>query len=139
MTNEQYLIVSYFGVAILSLAIGFGGYLWLKEPFQSVGKALPWKALRRLLARIFPLGVLLPALMGFLTVRYVGCEAKDYEHVIAQRSYLVDKSQEQVSASLTYVIWAVFGWCVLLAILLAVKRRFDRRNITSSANSGEEV
>jgi len=136
MTNEKYLIVSYFVVAGISLALGFGVYVWLRAPFHAVAKALPWKAIRELLVRLFPMGILFPALMGFISVRYIGCAANDYEHVIAERSYLVGKNQEQISASLTYVIWAVFAWCVLVAILLAVKRRSDRHSAT---NSSEEI
>ncbi|MGC1415602.1 MAG: hypothetical protein WA817_09990 [Candidatus Acidiferrum sp.] len=136
MTNEQYLIVSYFCVALLSLAIGFGAYAWLRAPFHAVAKALPWKAVRELLVRLFPMGILLPALMGFITVRYIGCDVKNYAQVIARRPYLVSKNQEQISASLTYVIWAVCAWCAVVAILLAVKRRSDRRCAT---NSKEEI
>jgi hypothetical protein len=136
MTNEQYLIASYFAVAGISLALGFGAYLWLKVPLHAVARALPWKAVRELLVRLFPMGILLPALMGFISVRYIGCAADDYQHVIAERSYLVGKNQEQLSASLTYVIGAVCAWCVLVAILLAVKRRSDQRSAT---NSSEEI
>ncbi|MGC1620681.1 MAG: hypothetical protein WA765_19485 [Candidatus Acidiferrum sp.] len=132
MTNEQYLIVSYFCVALLSLAIGFGAYVWLRAPFHAVAKALPWKAVRELFVRLFPMGILLPALMGFITVRYIGCDVKDYEDVIARRAYLVSKNQEQISASLTYVIWAVCAWCAVVAILLVAKRRSDRRSATNS-------
>ena len=131
MTNEQYLVVSYFCVAILCLAMGLLAYLWLKAPFHAMARALPWKAFGELLVRIFPLGIVLPALMGFVTVSYIGCDTKDYERVIAQRSYLVSKNQEQISASLIHVLWAVFAWCALIAILLTVKRQLDSRGAST--------
>ena len=65
MTNEQYLIVSYFCVAAISVVIGFAAYLWLRAPFYGIAAALPWKAFRDLLARLFPVGILLPAFLGF--------------------------------------------------------------------------
>lgn len=139
MTNEQYLIVSYFCIAILSLAMGLLAYLWLKAPFHLMAKALPWKAFGELLVRLFPLGVVLPALMGFVTVSYIGCDTKDYERVIAQRSYLVSKNQDQISASLTHIAWAVFAWCAFIAILLAVKRRLDSQGVTKAGEESEIV
>lgn len=131
MTNEQYLIVSYFCVAAISVAIGFAAYSWLRAPLRGIAAALPWKALRELLSRLFPVGVILPGLLGFISVSYKGCNFQQYEKIVADRSYLVSKSQEQISASLTHVVWAVFAWCLFIAVLLAAKRRFDHRTASS--------
>jgi len=131
MTNEQYLVVSYLCVAVISVVIGLAAYLWLRGPFDRLASALPWRALRGLLARLFPLGILLPAVLGFVSVSYRGCNKQEYEKIIADRSYLVSKNQDQISASLIHVMWAVFAWCVLVCILLAVKRRFDPRTASS--------
>ncbi|MGB7284313.1 MAG: hypothetical protein WBE13_18755 [Candidatus Acidiferrum sp.] len=87
--------------------------------------ALPWKSVRDLLMRLFPAGIVLPALLGFVSVSYRGCDMQEYGKIIANREYLEAKNQEQVSASSMHVVWAVFAWCALIAILLAVKRRFD--------------
>ena len=127
MTNEQYLIASYFCFAAVSAAIGFGAFIWLRAPFHEIVAAFPWKTARELLLRFFPVGIVLPALLGFISASYKGCNVKEYDQIIAQRSYLVSKNQEQLSASLIHVVWAVFAWCALIAILLAVKQRFDRR------------
>lgn len=127
MTNEQYLVVSYFCVAIVSLAIGFGAFLWLRKPFGELAHAMPWKVLREVLVRLFPVGIVFPALMGFLTVNYIGCKENTYEKVVANRAYLEDKNADQIAASLTHVVWAVFIWGALLAILLAVKQRSEHR------------
>ena len=102
MTNEQYLIVSYFCVAAISVVIGFAAYLWLRAPFYGIAAALPWKAFRDLLAWLFPVGILLPAFLGFISVSYKGCLVKDYNQIVAKRSYLVSKNQEQISASLEH-------------------------------------
>jgi hypothetical protein len=69
--------------------------------------------------------------LGFVSVSYGGCNKQEYEKIIADRSYLVSKNQDQISASLIHVMWAVFAWCVLVCILLAVKRRFDPRTASS--------
>ena len=127
MTNEQYLVVSYFCVAAICVVIGLSAYFWLRSPFHRLANALPWKGLRELLSRLFPVGIVLPAVLGFVSVSYRGCNTQEYEKIIANREYLVSKNQDQISASLTHVIWAVFAWCALVVILLAVKRRFDHR------------
>lgn len=130
MTNEHYLFVSYFGGAAISLVIGLAAFFWLRIPLRGIVAALPWKDLRELLSRLFPLGIVLPALLGFISVSYRGCNLQEYEKIVAERSYLVSKSQQQISASLTHVVWAVFAWSALVAILLAVKRRFDHRTVS---------
>jgi hypothetical protein len=135
MTNEQFLIVSYFCVAAIAVAIGFVAYFWLRAPLQEVSAALPWKVFRELLSRLFPVGMVFPALLGFVSVSYRGCKRQEYEKIVADRFYLVSKSQEQISASLIHVVWAVFAWCALIAILVAMKRRSDQRAASSFAEN----
>jgi len=136
MTNEQYLIVSYFCVAGISLVIGFGAFLWLRKSLREVAVAMPWKGIQETLVRLFPLGILFPALLGFLTVNYIGCEKDTYDKVVADRAYLQHKSAEQISASMTHLVWAVFAWGIFIAILLALKQRKERRAETTSRDSG---
>jgi hypothetical protein len=136
MTNERYLVVSYFCVALVSLAIGFCAFLWLRKSFGEVASAMPWKTFRAVIVRLFPVGLVFPALMGFLSVNYIGCNKNTYEKVVANRAYLEDKNAEQISASLTHVVWAVFIWCALIAILLAVKQRSERR-VEASTRDGK--
>ena len=135
MTNEQYLIVSYFCVVAISVVIGIAAYFWLRGPLHAIAAALPWSTPRELLVRLFPVGILLPALLGFVSVSYRGCNVEKYDQIVAKRGYLVSKSQEQISASLTHVVWAVFAWCAFIAIVLAVKRRFDQRTVPSPSES----
>jgi hypothetical protein len=138
MTNEEYLVVSYFCVAAISVVIGVAAYLWLRTPFYQTASALPWKGLRELLSRLFPVGIVLPAVLGFVSVSYRGCNKQEYEKIIADRAYLVSKNQDQVSASLTHVIWAVFAWCALVVLLLAIKRRFDHRAASGLAENQQK-
>jgi len=138
MTNEEYLVVSYFCVAAISVVIGVAAYLWLRTPFYQTASALPWKGLRELLSRLFPVGIVLPAVLGFVSVSYRGCNKQEYEEIIADRAYLVSKNQDQVSASLTHVIWAVFAWCALVVLLLAIKRRFDHRAASGLAENQQK-
>jgi hypothetical protein len=128
MTNERFLIVSYFLMAGFSLLIGLGAYVWLRESFTETVTTLPWKGFASLLKRLFPIGLLFPALLGFISVSYRGCPAKEYDQILADRSYLVGKSQEQVGESFTRIAWAILAWCAVIAVLMAVKRRSGTRS-----------
>ena len=118
MTNEQYLIVSYFVCAALSLAAGVLVYLYLRRPFAAVAAAASGKHLPTILKRLFPCGLLFPALLGFLSVSYQSCGHTTYESIVESRSYLVAKNHEQISAILFYVVVAVLFWNLIALLIL---------------------
>jgi hypothetical protein len=130
MTNEQYLVVSYFTVAALCSVAGILAYAWLRSSLNAIAGALPWQALRNILVRLFPVGIVFPALMGFFAVSYQGCNISTYKEIIAQRSHLVATNHRQLSSSLYYLAGAVFLWGSFVTILLAFARRSQksRRN-----------
>jgi hypothetical protein len=129
MTNDRYLIVSYFAMA--ALAIGFAGATWLylRRSFRGITQTLPTSDLSRILRAMFPAGLFLPALLGFASVSYRGC-GKSYEEIVKERSYLIQKNQEQISSILLWIAGALLFWDLI--ILLAL--RFAR---TSSQPSGK--
>lgn len=57
--------------------------------------------------------------MGFLLVSYYSCNVTTYEQVIASRSYLFGKNEEQVQAALLYVLCAILVWGFLNTFLLS--------------------
>ena len=121
MTNEHYLIVSYFVCALFSLAAGMLVYLYLRRPFAAVAESAPGKHLPAILKRLFPCGLLFPALLGFLSVSYQGC-GKSYADIVASRGYLLLKNQEQISAILFYVVVAVLFWNLIALLILRSAR-----------------
>ena len=121
MTNEHYLIVSYFVCAALSIAAGVLVYLYLRRPFAAVAAAASGKHLPTILKRLFPCGLLFPALLGFLSVSYRGCN-ESYENIIAHRELLVAKNQEQISAILFYIVVAVLFWNLIALLILRSAR-----------------
>jgi hypothetical protein len=120
MTNERYLIVSYFLIATLSVGLGTAVYLFLRRSFGEVADATSGKRLSAILKRLLPCGLLLPALLGFVSVSYRGCERTTYEKIVESRSYLVQKNQEQLSSVLLYALVAVLFWDVIVLIALRV-------------------
>ena len=117
MTNDQYLIVSYFVCAALSLAAGVLVYLYLRRPFAGVADSAPGNHLPALLKRLLPCGLIFPALLGFLSVSYQGC-GKSYADIVASREYLVAKNHEQLSEILFYIAVAILFWNLIALLIL---------------------
>jgi hypothetical protein len=122
MTNERYLIVSYFLCAALSIALGLLVVLYLRRPFADVANAAPGKSLTTMLKRLFPCGFVLPALLGFVSVSYQSCDRTTYKEIVASRGYLIEKNQEQISSILFYILVAVVFWNLIALLLLRFSR-----------------
>jgi hypothetical protein len=113
MTNEQYLLVSYFTAGLLSFAFALATYLLLRHSFIGVTQAVRGK-LSIILRRLFFIGIILPALVGFFSVSFRSCSKETYVQIIADRSYLVAKNQEQLSTSLSYIVIALLLWGLII-------------------------
>jgi hypothetical protein len=120
MSNEQYLIVSYFSVGALSIVIAMAAYAFLRRPLAGLAGSFHNRNLASVLEKLFPAGLVLPALAAFLSVSYHGCHAS-YQSIIADRSYLVSKNQEQISAICFSLMLAVLGWGVVVLLSLATQ------------------
>ena len=121
MTNEQYLVVSYFAVGLLSFGFALATYLWLRHSFIGVMQAVRGK-LSVVLRRLFFIGIILPALVGFFSVSFRSCSKGTYVQIIAERSYLVAKNQEQLSASLSHIVIGLLLWgLIVLGVFTANK------------------
>jgi hypothetical protein len=129
MSNDRYLTISYFVVAALSIAFAGTTWLYLRRSFMGITQTLSRGGLSRILKAMFPAGLFVPALLGFVSVSYRGC-GKSYEDIVKERSYLIQKNQEQISSILLWIAAAVLFWNLI--ILLAL--RFAR---TGSRVSGE--
>ncbi len=129
MTNEEYLIVSYFVVAALSLLVVVATYLWLRPTIHNMSQKLSGKYLPRILRKALPLSVLFPALLGFFSVTFRGCKKDTYEEIIADRAYLVAKNQEQLSTIFSHVSIGIFVFGILvLGVLIAEDYLHRKRN-----------
>lgn len=122
MSNEAYLIVSYFLTVAICAGFGIAAYLWLRKPAEGVASSLPQESLRKIVKRSFPLSMVLFALSWCLSVNYYGCEQKKYHDIVNDRSYVATKNAEQVSEALQGVIWSVALWSAFFAIALRVAR-----------------
>jgi hypothetical protein len=127
MSNEQYLIVSYFFVCGLAMATAVAAYAYLRRPLAGLARAFPSRHLASVLKKLFPAGLVLPALAGFLSVSYRSCQHESYQSIIADRSYLVGKNQEQLSAICSFLILAVLGWGIVVLLSLVTQPKEPER------------
>ncbi|MBW1815002.1 MAG: hypothetical protein JRJ39_15440 [Deltaproteobacteria bacterium] len=100
MANEQFLIVSYIIIGLLSLGLAVLTYIWLRDSFSGT-------------------------MAGFFSVSFRSCSKQTYAKIIAERSYLIAKNQEQLSTSLTYIVIALFFWGVIVlgALMVSESRK----------------
>jgi hypothetical protein len=75
------------------------------------------------LKRLFPVGMLFPALLGFVSVSYQSCDRQTYAKIVENRSYLVEKNQEQISSILVSIVIAVLVWDALILLLTKIEQR----------------
>jgi len=125
MSNEQYLIISYFFVGGLAIAIAVAAYAFLRRPLAGLAKTFPNRYLASILKRLFPAALVLPALAGFLSVNYRSC-GESYQSIIADRSYLVGKNQEQLSAICFSLLLAILGWGIVVLLSMVTKPKQPR-------------
>ena len=116
MNNETYLIVSYFSIGVVCLALGLLTYALLRRSFGGFTKTIPDGELGLIYRRLFLFGILLPALAGFCSVTFRSCEKDSYASIVADRAYLVAKNQEQLSACLMYICIALLVWAVVVTL-----------------------
>jgi hypothetical protein len=117
MTNDRYLIVSYIVVAAISLVCGLVVFVSLKRTFEDSLKYFAGRKLGSLLKRLFPVGIIVPALLGFVSVAYEDCEIRTYEGVVRDRGYLIQKNHEQLSSVCLMLLIAVIFWDVLIIVV----------------------
>lgn len=123
MSNDAYLIASYFGAVALCFGLGFAAYRWLRRPLQETADSLPQKNWSRMIRRAFPLSTILFVLSGCLSVDYYGCGQKGYKDIVSDRSYIRSKNAEQLPEALDGIFWAVGLWATILAVALRASRR----------------
>jgi hypothetical protein len=116
VNNELYLILSYFVVGTISLLMAFAAYALLRRSFTDLSKTVPGGRLGLIFRKVFLLGLVLPALAGFFSVTFRSCGKETYKAIIADKSYLVGKNQEQLGTSMLYICIALLVWGLLVLI-----------------------
>jgi len=121
VTNEQYLHVSYFAAAVGGVALATLTAAMLAHPHRQAtqGQLLP--KLGRFLRRAFSPWLILTVLLGFMSVSYMEC--RTYDQVVADRSYLVDKTQQQIHRMALSLAIALMAYAAVLLLFLWARAR----------------
>jgi len=126
MSNERYLIVSYFVFAVVCVGLGVLVYLILRKPFTAIVDAAvgcrSGIVRKALMVTLTAAGVL-----GFLGFSYNQKGCVSYEQVIKNRDFLVDANVYQVQGAADWVVWTVLAWGVLVAICLKALQKHNSR------------
>ena len=123
MNNEQYLILLYVIILGVCILLGLATYALLRRSFNNLSTAAFGEKLGLIFRKVFPLGIVLPALAGFFSVSFRSCSKRNYEAIIEDRSYLIAKSQEQLGTSMTYICIALLVLGLLVSVGLVALRK----------------
>lgn len=125
MSNETYLVVSYFAVGAACTGLAVFAFLALRRSLAAIVNDAAGRGLGTIVRRLFLLGIVLASLIGFFSVSYHSCNRDTYEKIIADRAYLIARNKAQLGASFTHMAWAllVFGLLAAIAIWASGSRK----------------
>lgn len=122
MTNEQYLIVSYFTAAGAGIVAAVATGLALRGPLRSAIARFTASA-RKLMSRALFAWLVLAALLAFTSVGYFGtCDHQTYKSIVEDMPWMVGKTHQQAETILGYLLVGVLTYAMALAIVLCVCR-----------------
>ena len=122
MSNERYLIVSYFFFAVVCLGMGVSTYLILRRPFARIAEAIVEKR-GALLKRALAVSMTTAAVLGFLGYSYNQKGCVSYQQVISSRYFLVEANVKQVQGAADWIAWTVLAWGAVVVICLSALRK----------------
>jgi len=117
MSNERYLIVSYFFFAVVCLGMGVLAYWILRRPFERIAEATVGSR-SPVLKRVLAISMTAAGALGFLGFSYNQKGCVSYEQVVSNRYFLVSANVEQVQGAADWIAWTVLAWGVVVAICL---------------------
>jgi hypothetical protein len=109
VTNGRLLYLAYFGAAAGGVILAAGTAFLLNKPLR---QALRTDGAGRFLARLFPVWLVITVLLGFVSINYLQC--RDYNSVINDRQYIIDKSQELVYQMGSLLRIALFFYAIIV-------------------------
>jgi hypothetical protein len=124
MSNERYLIVSYFLFAFVSVCLGGAAYRVLRTPFAAIAEMVVVRGRSLILKRVLAASLTAAAVLGFLGFSYTQKGCMNYEQVVKDRQYLVEANRKQLQGSGNWIAGVALGWgLIVLLCLVALQRR----------------
>lgn len=127
MSNERYLIVSYFFFAVVCLGIGVLAYGILRRPFERIAERTVGSG-GAVLKRALAFSMTVAAVLGFLGFSYNQKGCVSYQQVVSNRHLLVQANVEQVQGAANWIARTVLAWGVVVVICLKASKRRSSRN-----------
>lgn len=127
MSNELYLIVSYFLSAFVCLGLGVLAYWILRRPFERIAEATVGSR-GAVLKRWLAVSMTAAAVLGFLGFSYTQNGCVSYQQVISSRNVLVEANVEQVQGATDWIACTVLAWGVVVVICLKALQKRSSRN-----------
>ena len=129
MTNETYLVVSYFAVAVggVVLALMTAGLL-LSPAGRAFGERL--RPVGRFFRRVLSPWLVLTVIFAFMTVSYFDCTHHTYDDVVADRDHLEAVTSSQASRMVLVLTIALSVYTIALTIALGLGARKRRPKTT---------
>ena len=124
----MYLYVSYFAAVIFGLVFAIVITAILRKPHRQATTDVKAGKLGTLIRSIFPSWLILTILLAFISVSYFDCSHTTYQQVIEDRDYLVNKTQEQISNILMWLVIALLAYCFILVLFLWAKSKQNKGN-----------
>ena len=123
MTNESYLVVSYFAAAGAGVLLAVLTALLLSAPLRGALAAVA-RPLATVFRRALPSWLILAVLFGFFSVTYFDCHHKTYQEIVADSHHLVQKNFEQGADMTEYLATALAAYALVFPFsLLGAARR----------------
>ncbi len=117
MTNERYLVVSYFAAAGAGVLLAVLTALLLSAPLRAALAAVA-QPLGTVFRRFLPSWLILAVLLGFLSVTYYDCSHETYQKIVADQHHLVQKNFEQGAGMTQYLATALAAYGLVLGLSL---------------------
>ena len=122
MTNERYLVVSYFCAAAGGILAAILTALALRSPLGKAVSAV-LSPVGKVLRRSLPAWLILAVLFAFVSVNYINCGHSTYKSVVEDREYLELVTCDQIGTMMHYLCAAMLFYAMFLSILMLLPRR----------------
>jgi hypothetical protein len=98
-------------------------YALLRRSLERLSRTAFGDTLGKIMRKVFSLNLLLFALAGFFSVSLRSCNKESYESIIADKTYLISKNQEQLGTSMLYICVALLLFGLLVSVGLSIIRK----------------
>ena len=123
MTNEAFLIASYFAVGAATLVVPVLIYLSLRGGMAAVLGLVGHRAFSRLTRALFLPALWIAAVLGFASTPFIpACSSLTYPAVVNNRAYIVRIERQRFAGSLEWVAYGALGWAAVVTMALGRKK-----------------